>query len=136
MQAESENTGFYRLSECWPRSTSRSEPVDPWLCDIDSMTSGITLASWFKDETQRIYHLLTESQGDRDLRQAAEWIRQHGGTVRARDLVSGRRDITDVEQADDLLQQLVKAEFGFWRMVASGERGGQPTMECCLQNAD
>ena len=112
------------------------EPVDPWVCDADSMESGITLASWFKDETQRIYHLLTESQGDRDLRQAAEWIRQHGGTVRARDLVSGRRDIRDVEQADDLLQRLVNAGFGYWRMVASGERGGRPTMEFSLFNAD
>lgn len=92
--------------------------------------------SAFKDETQRIYHLLTESQSDRDLRQAAEWIRQHGGTVRARDLVSGRRDIIDVEQADDLLQRLVNAGFGSWRMVASGERGGRPTMEFSLFHAD
>ena len=112
------------------------EPVDPWLCDADSMASGVTLASWFKDETQRIYRLLTESQDDRDLRQAADWIRQHGGTVRARDLVSGRRDIADSEQADDLLQRLVTAGLGSWRMVASGERGGRPTMEFSLHNAD
>lgn len=108
------------------------EPVDPWLCDADSMTSGITLATWFKDETQRIYRLLKESQSDRDLRQAAHWNEQHGGTVRARDLVSGRRDITDAEQADDLLQRLVNAGFGMWKRVQSGERGGRSTMEFSL----
>ena len=108
------------------------EPVDPWLCDADSMASGITLASWFKDETQRIYRLLKESQGDHDLRQAAHWIEQQGGTVRARDLVSGRRDIADSEQAESLLHQLVNAGFGSWNRVQSGERGGRPTMEFSL----
>ena len=108
------------------------EPVDPWTCDADSMTSGITLASWFKDETQRVYRLLTESQDNRDLRQVAEWIQQHGGTVRARDLVSGRRDIESTEQADDLLQQLVENHFGSWRTVGSTERGGRPTREFSL----
>lgn len=96
------------------------------------MVSGVTLASWFKDEIQRIYRLLKESQGDRDLRQAAQWIEQQGGTIRARDLVSGRRDITDAEQADDLLQRLVNAGFGSWKRVQSGERGGRSTIEFSL----
>jgi len=108
------------------------EPVDPWTCDADSMTSGITLASCFKDETQRVYRLLTESKDSRDLRQVAEWIQQHGGTVRARDLVSGRRDIESTEQADDLLQRLVENHFGSWRTVGSTERGGRPTREFSL----
>ena len=50
------------------------ETVDPWLCDADSMRDGITLANWFKDETQRVYQLRTESPDTRQLRQAAEWI--------------------------------------------------------------
>ena len=108
------------------------EPVDPWTCDADSMTSGITLATWFKDETLRVYRLLTESQDSRDLRQAAEWIQQRGGTVRARDLVSGRKGIESTEQADDLLQRLVDNDFGSWSPVPSTERGGRPTREFTL----
>jgi hypothetical protein len=102
------------------------------------MESGVVLASWFKDEILRIFRLLTESQKDRDLRQAAEWIDQQGGTVRARDLVSRRRDIQNTEQAESLLQSLVNEGFGSCRMVASGERGGRPTMEFRLfaVNAD
>ena len=108
------------------------ETVDPWLCDADSMRDGITLANWFKDETQRVYQLLTESQDSRYLRQVAEWIQQRGGTVRARDLVSGRRDIESTEQADELLQRLVENHFGSWRTVAPTERGGRPTRELML----
>ena len=108
------------------------ESVDPWLCDADSMRDGITLATWFKDETQRVYRLLTESQDSRELRQAAEWIQQRGGIVRARDLVAGRRDIADIDQAETILQRLVESHFGTWKSVASTERGGRPTREFTL----
>ncbi len=105
------------------------DAVDPWTCDAASMSAGVTLATWFKNETERVYRLLTEPKNDRDLRQAAHWIEQQGGTVRTRDLVSGRRDITDSEEADSLLQRLVNAGFGSWKRVQSTERGGRPTME-------
>lgn len=105
------------------------ERVDPWACDADSMHAGITLGSWFKDETQRVYQLMKESQDSRELRQAAEWIQQRGGTVRARELVSDRRDIHDNEQAENLLQRLVDNDFGQWQSVSTTERGGRPTRE-------
>lgn len=96
------------------------------------MQVGITLATWFKDETQRIYRLLTESSEARYFRQVAEWIEHHGGTIRSRDVVAGRRDIETAEQADDLLQGMVNAGFGSWRMIPSGDRGGRATREFVL----
>ena len=111
------------------------DAVDPWICDADSMRAGVTLATWFKDETERVYRLLAENKEDRDLRQAANWIAQKGGTIRARDLVSGRRDIKTIAEAEALLHLLVDARFGFWKQVPAGERGGRATMEFKLFEA-
>ena len=111
------------------------DPVEPWSCDADSMRAGVTLATWFKNETERVYRLLAEDKDDRNLRQAANWIEQRGGTIRVRDLVSGRRDIKTVAEAESLLHQLEKAGFGFWKQVPAGELGGRATMEFTLFEA-
>lgn len=108
------------------------EPVDPWECDADSMQAAVTLATWFKNETQRIYRLLTVSPAERHLQQVVEWIERRGGVVRARDLVTGRKDVADAQQADKLIHELVAAGYGERRYVPSGERGGRPTVEFCL----
>jgi hypothetical protein len=111
------------------------EAVEPWICDADSMRAGVILATWFKNETERVYRLLAEDKDDRNLRQAANWIEQKGGTIRVRDLVSGRRDLKTVAEAESLLHQLVKARFGFWKQVPAGELGGRATMEFTLFEA-
>lgn len=108
--------------------------VDPWKCDLDSMAAGIALAEWGKAETQRIQYLLSESAEEREQRQLAEWIRQRGGRVRERDLVSGRRDTTTTEQAEIRLLALVDAGFGEWREVPASESGGRPTREFVLDS--
>lgn len=105
------------------------EPVDPWQCDAQSMQAALELAQWFKNETQRIYRLLTVSPAERRLQQVAEWIERRGGIVRPRDLVTGRRDVSSADEADWLIQELVTAGFGERRYVQSGERGGRPTVE-------
>ncbi len=54
------------------------EPVDPWQCDAQSMQAALELAQWFKNETQRIYRLLTVSPTERHLLHVAEWIESRG----------------------------------------------------------
>ena len=98
------------------------EPVSPWVCDAESMQTGVTLATWFKHETERVYKVLSESAGQRRLRQIADWIRQRGGRVRSREVVAGRRDVANSDDADELLATLVSKGFGRWDSVR-GERG-------------
>jgi hypothetical protein len=98
------------------------DPISPWVCDAESMQTGVTLATWFKNETERVYKVLSESAGQRRLRQIAEWIRQRGGRVRSREVVAGRRDVANSNDADELLATLVSIGFGRWENVR-GERG-------------
>ncbi len=98
------------------------EPIDPWVCDAESMHAGVTLATWFKHETERVYRILSEPAGQRQLRQIAEWIQQRGGRMRIRDLVSGRRDVANAEDAERLLTNLVNESYGRWDIVR-GDRG-------------
>ena len=98
------------------------ERVDPWTCDADSMQAGVTLATWFKNEIERVYHMLSESQEQRQLTQLVEWIKARGGRVRARDVVAGRRDIKTADAADELLTTLANAGYGRWEN-AGGQRG-------------
>ena len=109
--------------------------VDAWTCDSDSMQAAIALTEWFKNETQRIQTLLSESSDDRELRQLAEWIHSRGGAVRARDLARGRRDTPSAEAAELKLLSLVNAGFGEWRPINSTTVGGRPTREFVLRSS-
>ncbi|MEZ6129905.1 MAG: YfjI family protein [Planctomycetaceae bacterium] len=109
-----------------------SSNVEPWTCDGPTMKSAVTLAEWFKSETERIQTLLSETTEEREQRQLAEWIQQRGGVIRERDIVAGRRTVKDVVQAGTLLQSLVTAGFGDWRNCSATDSGGRPTREFVL----
>lgn len=99
------------------------ESVDPDICDVDSMTAGVEMARWFKNEVRRVYGLLGESQEKRDQRQVVDWIRTtKGGRVRPRDVLNGRREIETAEDADKLLSTLAKQGFGSWH-YSTNQRG-------------
>jgi len=90
---------------------------DPLICDADSMRAGIELATWFKNETLRVYRRMAESSDQRRRRELCEWIAQKGGRVRSRELVSGRRDVKTATDADGQLQELVNAGLGRWETI-------------------
>lgn len=94
------------------------------------MQPAITLAEWFKHETERVYGLLTEPAEHRLQRQLVEWIRQRGGRVRGRDVVSGRRDVQTAGDSDSLLTGLVNAGFARWEYLTGGR--GPSVRECVL----
>lgn len=106
--------------------------VDPWHCDGETMQAAVTLAEWFKGETERIQTLLSESTEERQQRELAEWIQQRGGSIRERDVVAGRRTVRDIDQAEHLLQSLVTAGFGEWRNLSPTTSGGRPSREFVL----
>lgn len=94
------------------------ERIDQMVCDAESMESAIKLTAWFKNETLRVYHLITESPEERQHRELVVWIAKQGGRVRGRDLVTGRRAKT-VEQAEGQLEGLVKAGHGKWEQSSN-----------------
>ena len=94
--------------------------------DAESMTAGIRLATWFKNESRRVYGMLSESETDRDQRRLAEWIERQRGSVTAREAQQGCRWLKEPGTAEAALEELVKAGKGRWESTPSGQRG-QPT---------
>jgi hypothetical protein len=107
------------------------ETSDAFLCDQDSMQMAISLAAWFKCETQRIYDQLSESPQQQQRRQLCEWIARRGGKVRTRDLVSSKRSVPNATTAERLLEELVRAGLGTWSQ--SGNTTGPAAREFVLQ---
>lgn len=84
------------------------------VVDAESMAAGVALVEWFKHETRRVYGLLGESDGEKHLRQFAEWIARKGGRVTARQVQQGRRDCPTAADAEAALDALVQANRGTW----------------------
>ena len=98
----------------------------------DTMEAAIVLASWFKQETVRVYRRLTEGGTEQRLRELAEWIQnKHGGTVGAREVQQGRWKMDTSAEANAVLQELVNENHGEWILSEPGRRG-QPTRRFCL----
>jgi hypothetical protein len=80
-----------------------------------AMTAGVQLSEWFAREAQRIYQVLGEDGGQRDLRELAEWIRDRGGRCTARDLQRSRKSRYPTAQVAKLaLDALAGALMGNW----------------------
>lgn len=94
--------------------------------DVESMSAGISLTTWFKGEARRVYAMLGESDDDRDRRRLTEWIGRKGGSVTAREVQQGCRWITSSDDAEAALVELVNAGYGEWEPSPAGKRG-QPT---------
>ena len=109
------------------------ESVNPMICDQQSVESGIILSSWFANEAKRIHGMLHESEDETALRQLSEWISRRGGKATARDVYSGNRRYPTSEDAELALNQLVASKAGQWQAIPTGEDGGRPSREFCLQ---
>jgi hypothetical protein len=62
----------------------------------------------------------------------AEYIRERGGKITARDLNKNNRQFQTTEAAESGLDDLVRAGFGHWQDSPAGPRGGRPTRVFCL----
>lgn len=97
--------------------------------NVDEVTlrAAVTLGRWFCREAQRVYDLLSESDVDRDRRRLLTWIERRGGTVTAREVLTGCRWLRSSGAADDALSDLVRRGFGRWQATPTTAKGGRPT---------
>jgi hypothetical protein len=92
-----------------------------------SIRAGICLAEWFADEALRVYQALRETDGQRRLRELAEWVAARGGEGAPWQVMQGlRRRYPSSADAEKDLEDLVKAGFGEWVYRPSGASGGRP----------
>jgi hypothetical protein len=106
------------------RSVS-DEAIDPAMIDVVSMESAIRLAEWFIHETTRVYAFLDRTADEHRLAEIADWIRANGGRMTARN-IQRRKKLKSSEEAEAILDSLVKSEFGKWNSVPPGPAGGRP----------
>ena len=107
------------------------ETIDPSVVDPVSVTSAIGLAEWFIHETTRVYKLLDRTAEEQRVAELVDWIRTNGGRMTARNM-QRRKKLKSSDEAEAILDRLVKAEFGDWEPIPPGPAGGRPTREFVL----
>jgi hypothetical protein len=108
------------------------QPDEP--VGADSMAAGIALARWFAYETQRVYAMLAEDEGQRERRLLVEKVRDRGGRITARQLQrTNQKKYQTAAEAEADLDMLVRDGLGVWQDVPTTDRGGQPTREFVLR---
>jgi hypothetical protein len=89
-------------------AAKRPIPLEKVFIDEKSMASGIALAQWFAQETERIYATFSESEEERKQRQLIEYIQGRGGSIRVRDLAHGPQHYRGEGGADKAKRDLQK----------------------------
>lgn len=82
--------------------------------DETSMAAGIRLATWFKNESRRVYGILAENEADEENRRLVEWVCRNGGFTTVREVQQGCRWLKDCGRAEKALQALADAQIGTW----------------------
>jgi hypothetical protein len=112
------------------RSAADDESVkDEDVVDTLSMQAGITLTEWFKNETRRVYRMLSETGEEREQRELLDLVHRKGGSITSRELQKSYRRCRDNPNldAEAALQGLVQSGHGEWKDVPPTKRGGRPT---------
>ena len=77
--------------------------------DDQDVGSGVALALWYADEAERVYHVLQETDDGKLRRQVVELIGRQGGRITAAGLRQRSRHFADSDDAEQFLEELVKA---------------------------
>ena len=103
---------------------------------VATIEAAIRLVEWHKAETVRVYERLAETEEDTKTRQQDErlvgFVKQHGGSVTARDVYTGCRHLGTAEDAEAALKRLMDAGLGSWQSKPAGPEGGRPTRSFVL----
>jgi hypothetical protein len=97
------------------------------MIDARSMMAGVELARWFRQETERVYAIIEESDTETGRRQIIELIQQHDGQITANDLRRRSRRFVTSDDAEKFLDGLVRDGLGCWGDVTPSHAGGRPT---------
>ncbi len=100
--------------------------------DAETMRAAINIANWHMAEAERIYEIMATESTSRSQRELAEWIKNRGGAVTARDVVTGKRSVKTTEQATERLNLLEAAGYGVWRDIPTTGKGGRPSRKFVL----
>lgn len=108
--------------------------TSPDVIDESSIGAGVVLSRWFGHEAKRVYSMLAETEGERELRQLVEWITTRGGTASARELQRGPRRFRNATAgyAESELNKIVKSGQGVWEPIETTPAGGAPSRQVRL----
>ena len=106
--------------------------IGPLEVDAASIEAGIAIVQWAKNETRRVYTMLSEDDDDQALREAQELVERRGGTITVRELQQTLH-LDTAEDAEEMLLEMVGAGLGYWVSMPPGPRGGRPSK--CFQLA-
>lgn len=95
--------------------------------DARSMAPAIELTQWFKQETRRVYGILSQTEESRARHRLVEWIQGKGGRVGVREVQQGHRQFKTAVDAELALQELVDHNFGQWVNSPKNPKGGPAT---------
>ncbi len=112
---------------CTRWAADDSSLADPETLDGASMAAGICLAAWFKNETRRVYALLTETEIACARRQLFEWFQRRKDPATAREVQQGCRWLKTAADAEAALEDLARSGAGLWEEVVPTEKGGRRT---------
>lgn len=127
---------FALVVHCVRTATLGHQPNGSEEVASDSVAAGVSLARWFAAEATRVYAVLGESAGQREVRGLVERIQLAGGSITARELMRrSRRYRTNATEAEGALQELADLGLGSWRQKAVSPAGGRPVRTFELVNA-
>lgn len=109
--------------------------IGPAAVDLESIQAGIEIVEWAKNETRRIYAMLSEDDEERGRREVLELINRRGGSITVREV----QQFVHFDSADDaeaVLVAMVADGLGHWVEKPTGPRGGRPTRHFRLHGAD
>ncbi|MBE3123428.1 MAG: DUF3987 domain-containing protein [Planctomycetes bacterium] len=101
--------------------------IGPTAVDMESLRAGIEIVEWAKNETRRIYVMLSEDDEDRERREVLEVVERRGGSITVRQLQQSRLHDLKAEEAEEILAAMVADGLGRWVDVPPGPKGGRPT---------
>ena len=100
--------------------------IGPAAVDMESLRAGIEIVEWAKNETRRIYVMLSEDDQEREQREVLEVVERRGGSITVRELQQTMHFKT-AEDSEATLAALVVDGLGQWIEKPTGPRGGRPT---------
>ena len=109
--------------------------IGPTAVDLESIQAGIEIVEWAKNETRRIYAVLSENDDERTVREVLEFVDRHGGAVTVRELQQSMH-FDSADDAEAVLVAMVADGVGRWVEKPTGPRGGRPTRHFQLHRAD
>jgi hypothetical protein len=113
-------------------SRGGDDPDEPARVGEKSITAGVEMAKWFAAEARRIYAMLREDDGDRQVRRLIDFLRGRGGRCTTKELQRSSSRYKTSEDAEADLQSLVDDGLAEWQPRSPGTQGGRRTRDCVL----